>query len=317
MDFLQIMEIILIVISAVLAIMIFAFILSKFYHFNTLKFKPELKQKGEYIKDKFFITQDQYTLKSLGHIKTKSKHIIIGVHDLGLNKSEFNAFNEFLKTNEDISFLSYDQRNFGENEIELKRNAGSMIFDLNNIVDDLKEKYPKQTITLLGEGLGYHVSVLVAVNNRYVDNVIAVGPITKVPYALTAKQKSAIMASMFFSHNRPMILSGIGVDLTNDSTWAKIIDNNFGEKGFITVKEYFQIKLILKKSFQALKQLHSKQLIIQPKNDIYLNPKKFEKMLINCLADKLTIDYIDDAKHLVLNDHHQQEVFAIIQKWVQ
>ncbi|ATZ18618.1 hypothetical protein ESOMN_v1c02340 [Williamsoniiplasma somnilux] len=312
---LKIVQIILSVIITSLIVLLLSVLFYKLKNLYSLKFKAELKQKSEFIDNKFFITDDQYQLHLLGSLKSTAKNIFIGVHELGMNKEDFTDFEKFFKDDENNAFICFDQRNFGQNIPEQSPSFSSVLFDLNNMINIIKEKYSQSKIILIGEGFGYYLALYAGWKNVNVSSIVALGPITRMPYNYGAADRAKIFSSWFFSHNRLIPVLMKGIDSSNNQVFVNEIDTNMMTKGFITTRQYYQLKRISKISLKKMKSMNIQQLIIQPKNDVYLNYEKLQQLIQKTILTNLKIVYIENAKHFILKENMNQLAFEEIKKW--
>lgn len=312
----NVLWIILIVVVSVLATFLLLSLVFKLTSFLSLRFRPDTVQKGGLVKKKFFICRDGYQLNWMGEINPQGQKILLGIHDLGMSSQDFIGFRDYChKTDPLISVVSYDQRNFGKTTIQTKRNAGSMIVDLQDIIIDLKEKYPQQEIILIGEGLGYYVGTYVAGKQPQVSKIIGIGLRNHEPYQQKLSTKMTILSGILFSPYQLINIRGEGHDLSSNPEFVKKIDNHLFEKGQISVKEYFQHQQLIRQSVRKLSRLNQPVLVLQGQNDIYVNLAKTKKMLDKSITSKFEIKYFAQKKHFLLNETNNQEVYQTMIQW--
>ncbi|ASP27974.1 hypothetical protein SCORR_v1c01990 [Spiroplasma corruscae] len=274
------------------------------------KVKPLVK--SELVKKKFFRTSDNYQLKWLGEIKKESSHIILGVHDFGMSRKSFIDTEMYInKYYKNISFLSYDQRNFGENENCNKFNYGYLINDLREIIIYLENKYPDKKLILLGEGFGSSLSSYF-VNHSYVNKVILssiyVKQFNKISFSIIIK----FLFSFLFTYNIKINNKLYGEDCTNNSQYAKKLGELLQRKK--SIKEFMQISKINKKLASNINKKEKSVVFLLPLNDVFISKKWLLTNLRDISNKKFQIIKFEKNKHFLLNDLNNKEIVETILK---
>lgn len=279
-----------------------------YYHEHNLHF-PQWSNEG-------IITRDNYFLHTEFKFIDSSKYIIIGVHGMGASLTDFKkSFQYFTKNG--ISFLSFDQRGFGENEKWKYHTLGTTINDIKDIISVLNERYPDKKIILMGESLGSALTALAAKKLiKMIDGVILTNFVTK-KQILKLKPLlifQALWGFMFHKHhNLPFTFQ-----MEEISTNPKYIEN-----GKIRAMTNMQFTLLFSLQAQKLSKDVPKNLnmakcpvlIIQSGKDAFAD---FNKIKINNKRWRkgVTYNFYENGKHAILNEPNIMEILYDVKKWL-
>lgn len=306
-----------VILIIVLFILILLFLM-RWYQFHHIDYKWEKKRHFPQWSNSGIITRDNYLLRTNYNFIEDSKYIIICVHSMGGAKEDFNRTKKFLNDNQ-ISFLSFDQRNWGENGKWKYHSLGTTISDIEDIINVLVERYPNQKIFLLGESFG---ASIVALALKRLDNQLAgailVNFITKSQvFRLTTKSVFKVFIGFLFYKN---ILLPVNYDPSDFSDSIEYIDavneRNYrrNNKSF-TLLYFLQAKKITRKVAKNVNDTADPVMILQTEEDIMAD---FDKVAENEKKWRKGISYkfYKKGKHTILNDSHTEAVLKDIVHWV-
>ncbi|ATG97522.1 alpha/beta hydrolase [Mesoplasma lactucae] len=314
----NIVLIVVIVILGILLTYLLISILLKIRSFNSLKFTPLQEQKPELIKKKHFVTGDGYQLKWYGEVKPDAKKIMIGIHDFSLTGKQFENLSEYLRTNQkQTSFVTFDQRYYGNNiKPEVRyRSAVATLSDMNEIVACLKEMYPNKEIYLYGAGFGANlVLTFMRKKGNLVDGIILDSMMNFKPWKNSTGMNLALTRGCLFSPYNLITIPLDAHDYTNDKKEFLRLDQEFQTSAYVTTKEYFQMKHILKKSLTSELKIVKPVLMIQPSKDAFEQKQKINEFFDKIASNK-EITFYPELKHnLALQNN--EKVFKDITEWV-
>jgi len=295
---------VLLAITSFILFAIFLFLFIKVISFVWLKPKLYSKELAHLVKDKHFTTRDGYFLHWQGQIKKEGQIIILGVHDLGLDKNEFQRLSNQFAQQEKISFVSFDQRYFGQNDNSIKdRRTNYTLSDLKEIITYLKNNNPIQKIYLLGSGFGANlVSYFMKENNSLIHGIILVNMNSLIPNLTNSFNFHKLMKGILLSPTKVFLkLPFDGLFYSNQVELVENINNLIAEKGFINVREFYQIKTILNRSLKLGPKITKPVLVLQTVDDIFSTKKKADKFFQSLIATKQHILFHDDFHGLLLN----------------
>lgn len=307
-----------VVVIIVLVVLILLFIL-RWYQLYHLDYRWEKRLHFPQWSNSGIITRDNYLLRTSYNFIDDSKIIVIGVHSIGGSKEDFDRTKVFLNQN-NISFLSFDQRNWGENVKWNYHSLGTTVVDIEDIISVLVERFPNQKIFLLGESFG---SALVALTLTRLDNQLAGVILTNFVTRGQVFKKSAntiAKASVGFLFYKNILLS-INYDPEDFSDSIEYIDavneRNYrrNNKAF-TLLYLIQAKKITKKIFKNINHhTASPVLILQTGDDILADYDKVHENE-HKWRKGVTYKFYKKGKHAILNDSHTEIVLKDINKWI-
>lgn len=311
--FMPLIWMILFILAGGIGLIFLVALIDKLVKYFTLLFRPAQFQRGELIQKKMFKTKDAYELRWFGEINKKGKYIIIGIHDNGGTRKDFEAMNHwFFKNNDEYSVVSFDQRSIGENEREKEKNLGSLISDLKEIIFDINDKFPEQKIILAGEGIGA-AAALTCMDVDGVYKVVSSSLKMIDGYRKPSSMRFAMIMGWIFSSKKEIAILGEGADLTSDENYIKKFDANHMDKPTWALREYYQSKKMLSVGMKRLKNsIDKKAIILQPAKSVYYNPKKFSKVFSSMDTKQFDMVIFKDSKHLLFNEKNKTEVFEKI-----
>lgn len=306
------------VILLVILIILVLFFLLRWYQFHHLDYRWEEKRHFPQWSNSGIITRDNYLLRTNYNFVENSRCIIVGIHSMGGSKEDFNTAKKYFNKQK-ISFLSFDQRNWGENSKWKYHTLGTTVCDIEDIIKVLIERFPNQKIILLGDSFG---SSLVALALKRFDNQLAGAVLANFVTKSNifnrdpASIAKAVIGFIFYkniilpvSYN-PAKLSDKKdyVDAVNERNYRR---NN---KSF-TLLYLGQARNITRAVVKNINQTVSPVLVIQSGEDILAdfdkvknNEKKWRK--------GVTYKFYKKGKHAILNDSHSEQVFKDIEKWI-
>ncbi|AUB31922.1 serine aminopeptidase domain-containing protein [Spiroplasma floricola] len=307
-----------IIIYSILGTFVLIFLLAliiRIINFNKLKTKRKPIIKSELIKKKMFKTSDGYELRWFGEINPNSEYIIIGIHDMFRNRKDFDKMEVWLNKNKksNCSLVSFDQRNCGENIVEKQFHFGWTISDLREIIKDISEKNPTAKIILLGEGFGATIASFLS-DNEKVYKIISCSLRLNHAYQKTFGFYLKLWWGTLFKADTKLISPINGIDLTDDSVFAKKIEDENLTKNLFNTKDYYLWKKANKISIKNINKSKEKMLLILSNNDFYCNSKKIAKYLSKLNKDKYIFEKVKGYKHYILNTNNSEKIFELIIK---
>lgn len=303
----------------IILVILFVLFLLRWYQFHHIDYRWEQKRHFPQWSNSGIITRDNYLLRTNYNFIEDSKCIVIGVHGMGGAKEDFNRTKEFLNKHQ-ISFLSFDQRNWGENSKWKYHSLGTTVIDIEDIISVLIERYPNQKIFLLGESFG---SALAAIAFKRLDNQLAGAILTNFVtrnqiFKITGNSVAKVIIGFLFYKNILLPVNYDPEDFSDDIDYIDAVnERNYrrNNKSF-TLLYLMQTKKITK---QIVKNINndsiSPVLVLQTGEDVLAdmdkvqeNEKKWRK--------EVTYKYYKKGKHAILNDSHTETVLKDINKWI-
>ncbi|WP_235083216.1 alpha/beta fold hydrolase [Spiroplasma platyhelix] len=300
-----------------LLILVLLFLL-RWYQFHHIDYKWEKKRHFPQWTNSGVITRDNYLLRTNYNFVEDSRCVVIGVHSMGGSKEDFNLAKDFFHKQK-ISFLSFDQRNWGENGKWKYHSLGTTVSDIEDIINVVIERFPKQKIILLGDSFG---SSLVALALKRLDNQVAGAILTNFVtknwnFKLTASLFFKLAAGLIFYKNILLPITYDPSDLSDRTEYVDAVnERNYrrNNKSF-TLLYLMQAKNSTKSVVKNINDTVSPVLVIQSGEDILAdydkvedNEKKWRK--------GVTYKFYKKGKHAILNDSHTDAVLKDIEKWI-
>ncbi len=306
-----------VILIIVLVVLIIVYILYRIYQIFHIDYRWELNRHFPQWSNEGIITRDNYFLHTEFKFIDSSKYIIIGVHDMGASLTDFKLAANFF-TKHGISFLSFDQRGWGENEKWKYHTLGTTINDIKDIIIVLNERYPNKKILLIGESLG---SALVALAikklSKMIDGAILTNFVTK---KKIFKMKPSLVFQtiwgfLFYKHY-PLPIT---FDYKTIST-----NSNYIKKTTIRAKTNMKVTLLFTLQAQKLsKQVpkninHAKcpVLIIQSGKDIFADFAKIEKNN-KMWRPGITYNFYEKGNHAILNEPNINIILQDVLTWIE
>ncbi|ARU91259.1 hypothetical protein SCLARK_00584 [Spiroplasma clarkii] len=289
------LELILYLVAAFLITIIIIYIVTKSIKMYSLKFSANAIQKGEIIKQKMFITKDQYELKINQKLIVDSEYLILGIHDFKTNKSEFASFAKYLDANTRHSYVFYDQRGVGANQPFTPGNQATLLADLDEILTELKEKYEKK-IVIVASGKSALGALYYSTDTR-VEKFIVLNPTLNPPYPHSARTKQLIFWSRLFLLNTTIVEKYSGFDFTDDKVIAKTLDKLHEEQGQYSFKEYLQNNRMKARVYHNLNVASVPVVWFVSNNDFYCNQKQAVKLSVKVKNELFSTVAVPDFKH--------------------
>ncbi|WP_158500504.1 serine aminopeptidase domain-containing protein [Spiroplasma turonicum] len=261
---------------------------------------------------KFFLTSDNYNLSWLGNIKSTAETIILGIHDYGQTRDSFIDLKDYCdKYHNDISVISYDQRNFGQNKKIKVFNYNNLINDLNEIIEYISKEYPEKNLVLIGEGFG---STIVSnfMRRKEIHNVFFCSLYLNQFKKLNINLIFKMLLGIIFSY-KIMLTQNLDMNIICDNSYNKISStlNSYNKKNY---KEYLQIKKLNNKITKNFRNSNLKVHLLLPTNDIFINKETYINMFSNIDVNKINIIKLENEKHLFLRGNGKEEIFKTIIK---
>lgn len=300
-----------------LVILIIVYILYRIYQIFHIDYHWEVNRHFPQWSNEGIITRDNYFLHTEFKFIDNSEYIIIGVHGMGASLTDFKPAAKFF-TSHGISFLSFDQRGWGENEKWKYHTLGTTINDIKDIIIVLNERYPNKKILLMGESLG---SALIALAikklPKMIDGAILTNFVTK-KQILRIKPVlffQAIWGFLFYKHYQLPIIFDME---------AFSINPNYIKKGIIRSKTNMNFTLLFalqakKLSQQVPKNLNNSKcpvLIIQSGEDIFADFDKIKKNNKKWRTG-ITYNFYKEGKHSILNEPNINIILQDVLNWVE
>lgn len=310
----KIIEFIVIAFAILILFVILLSIFDKFFKFYTFKHNVLKVQRGELIKKKMFKCSDLYELKWNGEINPSGTHIVIYVHDTCGNRTDVNKMMDwFAKKDKNISVVSYDQRWFGENEIQRDRNFGANLSDLKEMIYDIQDRF-KQKIILIGNGFGANLAIACA-NEEGVDKVIAGSLKIEKGYKNSFGTKMSIFWSWIFSAKSLIDYPYDAPDLSDDIEFVKELQKRRELQSSFSVREYYQTQNMLSYAIKKYNKSGKENLtILQPAKSVYARADRFAKKITK--FNNTNVEVIKESKHHLFNTTNSNEVFELIFKLI-
>lgn len=306
-----------VILLIVLFVLVLLFIF-RWFQFHHIDYRWEDKRHFPQWSNSGIITRDNYLLRTNYGVVEDSRCVIIGVHRMGGSKEDFNLAKKYFNKQK-ISFLSFDQRNWGENGKWKYHSLGTTVSDIQDIINVVIERFPNQKIILLGDSFG---SSLVALALKRLDNQVAgailTNYITKMQiFQVTAKSIMKVVAGFLFYKNIVIPVSYDPADYSDSPEYADAVnERNYRRNNVAFTLLYLtQAKKIIKHVVKNVNDTVSPVMVIQTGDDILAdydkvkeNEKKWRK--------GVTYKFYEQGKHAILNDSHTEKVLEDINKWI-
>ncbi|QHX36897.1 serine aminopeptidase domain-containing protein [Spiroplasma sp. BIUS-1] len=307
-----------IIVYAILGTFLFIFLLAliaRIVKFNKLSFKKTPVVKSELIKKKMFKTSDGYELRWFGEIDPQSEYILIGVHDIYRTRKDFDKMEVWLRKNNKakLSLVSFDQRNCGENIVDNQYHFGTTISDLNEIVGEIKEKFPEAKIILLGDGFGSTLATFLA-KNKNVHKIIGCSLRLNNHYSKTFGFYLKLWWATLFKADTKMISAINGMDFTDDKDFSKLLEDQNLSKNSFNARDYYLWKKANRLSIKNINNSELDIVLMISNNDFYCAPKNIAKFLSKLNKDKYSLESIKEKRHYLLNTKNSEQIFELIIK---
>lgn len=306
-----------IILLVVLLLILFWF-LYRWYVFYHIDYQWEKKRHFPQWSNAGVITRDNYLLRSNYNFVENSRCVIIGVHTMGGCKEDFNLAKEFF-AKQNISFFSFDQRNWGENGKWKYHTVGTTVSDIEDVISVVVEHFPGQKIILLGDSFG---SSLVALTLKRLDNQVAGAVLTNFTikneaFKVTASSFFKIIIGFTFYKNIILPVDYDPGDLSDNIAYIDAVnERNYrrNNKSF-TVLYLLQARKITRNVLKNINNTVSPVLVLQSGKDIltdYDQVKKNEKKW----RKGVTYKFYKKGKHAILNDVVTSTVLKDLEKWI-
>ncbi|WP_375318334.1 alpha/beta hydrolase [Spiroplasma endosymbiont of Virgichneumon dumeticola] len=304
------------VVIGILAVLLLIYIIYRIYQIFHIDYYWERNLHFPQWSNEGIITRDNYFLHTEFKFVDNSKYIIIGVHGMGASLTDFKTSTKYFTKN-CISFLSFDQRGFGENEKWKYHTLGTTINDIKDIISVLNERYPDKKIILMGESLGSALTALAAKKlTKMIDGAILTNFVTK---KQVLKLKPSLVCQSLWGflfhkhHNLP-----ITFEMEEISTNPKYIKN--GKMRAMTNMKFtllfsLQAQKLSKNVPKNLNSAKCPVLIVQSGKDAFAD---FNKIKINNKhwRDGITYNFYENGKHAILNESNIIEILDDVKKWI-
>ncbi|QBQ07994.1 hypothetical protein SGLAD_v1c07950 [Spiroplasma gladiatoris] len=268
------------IIGATTIFFILLYFINRYVKMSSLKFKSQAKQRGNFVNLNSFTTKDGYSLKIEGFIKKENEKLIVCVHDFKSSNKEFSNLINYFKLNKiQTDIIAFDQRGCNKNQDFKNATQAATISDIEELIDTLKEKYPKKQIILLGSGFGSHI-IMQFSKNQNVTKIIALSLRLNNGYKTNFSKIMALCFGFLINQKIKLKDKFIGIDTVDDQEIAKNFDINHLEKGAYLYREGWQNYLLKKRIIKNINNATNEILLFLPKQDIYTKPKKAAKLLL-------------------------------------
>ncbi len=308
------------------ALGLFVFIKSKIFARENITIS---NKKASWLNKDQLQLSDGYNIFTESTFFENSAYIVIGVHGMGCSTKEFSYLKEFLSERK-ISFIAFDQRNFGKNKSFKYKKLPIVVEDIQEIVNLLVAQYgTDKKIVLIGESLGSAILSLCLKHIKPLYKAILVNFVTEFGLSAAVKTKWET-----FNFNSKLLLALMFKKTINMPTWCwskwLVSDNKDLIKQYYSNLQasndytynfiYLFHSLIFSKKIPTLLMQHQTTpiLIVQSKCDIYLNWTKFEtiKNAITTQNKNIAFHILPDQKHMLLSEPNREAVFNIITNWL-
>lgn len=262
------------------------------------------------------ITRDNYLLHTEHHFVSDSKYIVIGIHGMGASKEDFEEVSKFLKAKQ-ISFLTFDQRGWGENNRWKYHSLGTTISDIADVINVLNERLPNQKIILLGESLGSAVSALAAkklagsIAGVVLTNFVTKKSIFKINFKLFFK---TVIGFIFYKHMHMPIKFDMQELSVNPEYIEYGNDRSMSNMPFTTLYA-LQAKKISSKVVKNINESQAPALIIQSGKDLFAD---LDRVKANEKKWRMGVTYkfYPEGKHAILNEPIIKDILQDTEKWI-
>ncbi|MDQ7982725.1 MAG: alpha/beta hydrolase [Spiroplasma sp.] len=307
------------VIVLAVVLVLWLFFLFRWFQLLHIDYNWEKRRHFPQWSDVGIITRDNYLLHTNYNFVPDSKCIVIGIHGMACAKEDFIAVKKFL-SEQNVSLLSFDQRNWGKNSKWKYHTLGTTISDLQDIISVINEKLPNQKIFLLGEALGSAFCALALKRlNSQLTGIILTNFVTKSKIIkLTPSLVFKIMLGFCF--NKQLILpikidpkdisdNDIYIDYLNERNYRRTKQQG------ITVLYAMQAKKISKAVVKNINHSRIPAMIIQTGNDVFAD---YDKVKVNekKWRDNVTYKFYDQGKHAILNDLTIKPILQDVVYWL-
>lgn len=300
-----------------LFVLIILYILYRIYQIFHIDYRWELNRHFPQWSNEGIITRDNYFLHTEFKFIDSSKYIIIGIHDIGSSLTDFKLTAKFF-TKHGISFLSFDQRGWGENEKWKYHTLGTTINDIKDIIIVLNERYPNKKILLMGESLG---SALVAlaikklpkmIDGAILTNFVTKKQIFKIKPALIFQ---AIWGFLFYKHY-PLPITFDMKTISSNPNYIKKATIRAKTNMKFTLLFFLQAQKLSKQVPKNINNVKCPVLIIQSGKDIFADFDKIEK---NNKMWRLGITYnfYEEGNHAILNEPNINIILQDVLTWIE
>lgn len=306
-----------VILLIVLLILILLFLL-KWYRFHHIDYKWEKKRHFPQWSNSGVITRDNYLLRTSYNFVEDSRCIVIGVHSLGGSKEDFDLAKTFF-IKQKISFLSFDQRNWGENGKWKYHSLGTTVSDIEDIINVLIERFPGQKVILLGDSFG---SSLVALALKRLDNQVAGAVLTNFVtknwnFKMTGSLFFKLFVGFIFYKNIMLPVNYDPADLSDRTEYIDAVnERNYrrNNKSF-TLLYLVQARNITKSVVKNINETVSPVMVIQSGQDILAD---YDKVKNNAKKWRkgVTYKFYKKGKHAILNDSQTATILKDIEKWI-
>ncbi|AHF60586.1 hypothetical protein P344_00730 [Spiroplasma mirum ATCC 29335] len=299
------------IVFGILGFALLCYFISRFYKLFSKRVRVNEVQLPELIDNKYFISADQYQFSVLGEINKNDWEIILGIHDIYGNKNDFASLVNNKNLNSEISFLSFNQRNIGDNDYYQTKNIGILINDVLMAIEVIKNKYENQTITLLLEGYSCGLVNYLLRKTKHITKIILVNPITnKKTMRFSFFSKISIFFSFLFYLNKTL---NINIDyhyFTNNQEYIVKMKAN-PQQYFLN--QILQVKQINKRIIKKINNLQVKTLLLQSNGNKFYFPKRLAKIT----NPYVEITNLDNDNHFIFIDNLDEKIINSMNDFVQ
>lgn len=296
--------------------LILIYILYRIYQIYHFDYNSERNLHFPQWSNEGIITRDNYFIHTEFNFINNSKYIVIGIHGMGASLTDFKLTAQyFMKQN--ISFISFDQRGFGENEKWKYHTLGTTINDIKDIINVLNERYPNKKIILMGESLGSAFSALAAkklpkiINGIILTNFVTKKRISKLTPILLLQ---IIWGFMVYKH-QPLAITFNLKDMSNNKNYIKKSNiRNITNMKF-TLLFYIQAQKLSKQVSKNINNSICPTLIIQSGEDMFANDKIIKHNNEHWRTG-ITYHFYNKGKHAILNEPNIDHILADINQWI-
>jgi len=297
-------------------IMIVLLIWWRVWAIKQIKDQTNVIQAAE-LRDKVIITRDQYHLKIFQQMIDKSTIIIVGVHGIEGQTDDFKLLATFCRK-VNISLITFDRRGLGKNTQDWKfKSLGTDINDLKDVINAVKDKYPKQKIILFGESLGAALASAAAKNNPAVTGLMVSNLITKSSlYQFSCGFIFRVMIGFIFNSNIKMPIYLNVAEISSSRAYITNFKQRYSLRQKWPLRFCWQFKKINKASVTNIRNLQQPTLILQSGDDIFSD---FHQLKVNAKRwnAKTKYVFIFEGKHALINEPNFKDLFdQEIMPWI-
>ncbi|AHI53160.1 serine aminopeptidase domain-containing protein [Spiroplasma culicicola] len=284
------------VVLGTLLFIVLIYLIARTVKFNSYKFNPVVSQRGEFINNNIFKTKDGFELKINGAINKNNDPLLLCVPDFHSTYEEFDNLYKYISNNKlKYDFISFDQRGV-KNQHDLEQNQGTLLSDVKEMIESIKERYQDKEIILISSG--FNLAVLSKIlHDNTISQMVALNLRVNKAYKNSKSFNFTVFFGTLFNMNLKVIEKLHGEDMVEGKNEIDLITKNNLQYGSFSVRQYFQNKKAVKYLAKNINKAPVKVTIFQPTDDLYCNRKKTAKFLTKFDKNKYNLVVLKNKKH--------------------